>query len=387
MKLEDSGKRQKFETGAVREPLLGRGRYDLIPGSAMMRLAKHFENGAEKYGDRNWEKGLPLIGYLNSAARHLFKLTRGSQEEDHAGAIMWNMAAFIETVDRIIDGQLPKSLMEYISPQWKSYILNAMTSEVAEGVKVNTKHVKSILDALSEDGPPKNPDEMLIKQGTCMGPTEAAIERIDAACDQMMKEALNRKIAAEKLSSDKRKQGMCGLCDCPTNLVTGPPVEQVGDYFYHTACLDINGRPCFICNKPVYMSQPYGRNANGLAHVKCIERTCNTQPFEFHNCTQKSSTMEYCPVCKVKVINSLVDGGGIYTDSIGQHWHPSCYAKAKRGEIKGFYDGPLAIDANTERGFCNLCGKLLELNQAWVAGSERGRVHQNCLTEFKNARR
>ena len=37
---------------------MGKGRCDLLPPNALLRLARHFENGSKKYGDRNWEKGI-----------------------------------------------------------------------------------------------------------------------------------------------------------------------------------------------------------------------------------------------------------------------------------------------------------------------------------------
>ncbi|HUS51203.1 MAG TPA: dATP/dGTP diphosphohydrolase domain-containing protein, partial [Candidatus Paceibacterota bacterium] len=68
--VKDSGKRQDFDTGSRRDTRDGKGRYDLLPVRAIKRLAKHYENGAKKYGDRNWEKGQPLSRYLDSALRH-----------------------------------------------------------------------------------------------------------------------------------------------------------------------------------------------------------------------------------------------------------------------------------------------------------------------------
>src|SRR5262245_60354782 len=44
--LQDSGVRQQFETGAVRDTQSGKGRFDLLPPAAMLRIAKHFEKGA-----------------------------------------------------------------------------------------------------------------------------------------------------------------------------------------------------------------------------------------------------------------------------------------------------------------------------------------------------
>lgn len=56
--IKDSGARHEFDTGAVRDMPEGKGRCDLLPPLAMLRLAKHFEAGAAKYGERNWEKGV-----------------------------------------------------------------------------------------------------------------------------------------------------------------------------------------------------------------------------------------------------------------------------------------------------------------------------------------
>ena len=108
--VKDSGKRQEFETGSKRDTRDGKGRFDLIPPYALTRLARHYENGAVKYGDRNWEKGQPLARYLDSMIRHAYKFLGGSREEDHLAAVAWNALAYIETEDRINKGILPKEL-------------------------------------------------------------------------------------------------------------------------------------------------------------------------------------------------------------------------------------------------------------------------------------
>ncbi|MCH7994117.1 MAG: hypothetical protein IIB57_06700, partial [Planctomycetes bacterium] len=68
-KVKDSGNRQKFQTGSVRDDNEGKPRYDLITPIGLHRLAMHYANGAKKYGDRNWEKGQPLNRYIESAER------------------------------------------------------------------------------------------------------------------------------------------------------------------------------------------------------------------------------------------------------------------------------------------------------------------------------
>src|SRR5688500_10968468 len=85
--VKDSGEREVFSTGSKRDTRKGKGRYDLITPLGLKRLAVHYENGAIKYGDRNWEKGQPLSRYLDSAIRHLYCYLAGMRDEDHLAAI------------------------------------------------------------------------------------------------------------------------------------------------------------------------------------------------------------------------------------------------------------------------------------------------------------
>ena len=89
--LKDSGNRREFETGAVRDMQEGKGRCDLLPACALIRLSKHYEAGAVKYEDRNWEKGIPISVMIDSAMRHLLKYMDGQIDEDHLVAVAWNI--------------------------------------------------------------------------------------------------------------------------------------------------------------------------------------------------------------------------------------------------------------------------------------------------------
>ena len=89
--LKDSGNRREFETGAVRDMQEGKGRCDLLPACALLRLSKHYEAGAMKYEDRNWEKGIPISVMVDSAMRHLLKYMDGQTDEDHLVAVAWNI--------------------------------------------------------------------------------------------------------------------------------------------------------------------------------------------------------------------------------------------------------------------------------------------------------
>lgn len=144
----DSGDRTQFETGAVRDMREGKGRCDLLPldvvadiyetygdvecdeageilhcidafqnsnnvnklrqaifmfsrykewSTLFLELAKHFEEGAKKYGDNNWRKGIPVKCYIDSAIRHYLKYLRGDKDEPHDRAFCWNILCAIWT--------------------------------------------------------------------------------------------------------------------------------------------------------------------------------------------------------------------------------------------------------------------------------------------------
>ncbi len=108
--LPDSGTRRAFETGAVRDAEEGKGRYDLLSPIALKRLAQHFENGAKKYSERNWEKGIPLASFFDSGIRHMYAFLSGDTSEDHLAAAMWNIHCLIHTQEMIKQGKLPEIL-------------------------------------------------------------------------------------------------------------------------------------------------------------------------------------------------------------------------------------------------------------------------------------
>jgi hypothetical protein len=108
--VNDSGERQDFGTGSVRDTREGKGRFDLITPIGLKRLAQHYENGAKKYGDRNWEKGQPVSRYLDSAIRHLYAFLDGDRSEDHMAAVAWNALGAIHTEEKVKQGHLPEEL-------------------------------------------------------------------------------------------------------------------------------------------------------------------------------------------------------------------------------------------------------------------------------------
>lgn len=143
--IKDSGQRKVFETGANRDMSQGKGRFDLIPMPVLRALAIHFEKGCLKYGDRNWEKGIPVHSFLDSADRHLAQVIDGRYDENHLIAAIWNLFCAYQTILWCQEGKLPVTLYdmprkiilpdpygEYIFKGWSN---NPSPKEIAEAIE------------------------------------------------------------------------------------------------------------------------------------------------------------------------------------------------------------------------------------------------------------
>lgn len=101
---------QKFDSGAIRDTQIGKGRYDLISPFAMRDIALVNEFGARRYSARNYEKGIPLSRFFDSAMRHSFKELMGCDDEDNAARAAWNWLAYLHMRALIRMGLVPKHL-------------------------------------------------------------------------------------------------------------------------------------------------------------------------------------------------------------------------------------------------------------------------------------
>ena len=148
--IKDSGNRTVYESGAVRDIQEDKGRCDLMPifevgltmrdtllmnlgksiveykesngdwmkfrkdlslvinefaenekisiGDLMLEVSMHFKEGAEKYGENNWQKGIPTHSYIDSAIRHYIKHKSGYKDERHDRAFVWNLLCLMWTI-------------------------------------------------------------------------------------------------------------------------------------------------------------------------------------------------------------------------------------------------------------------------------------------------
>lgn len=142
--IADSGTRREFNSGAVRDVAEGKGRCDLLPldivtdlfmegphevmnclyeymqdrdanhlydalyafcamhhwsvETMLLEVSVHFEEGALKYDERNWEKGIPAHCYVDSAVRHYIKYRACRSDERHDRAFCWNILCLLWTL-------------------------------------------------------------------------------------------------------------------------------------------------------------------------------------------------------------------------------------------------------------------------------------------------
>ena len=81
-------------------------RFDLITPIGLRRLAETCAEGARKYGDCNWQKGIPASQMLNHAIRHIYLWLEGDVSEDHLAHAAWNILGvchFEEMMPDMID--------------------------------------------------------------------------------------------------------------------------------------------------------------------------------------------------------------------------------------------------------------------------------------------
>lgn len=157
--VKDSGERREFSSGALRDISVGKGRCDLLQDSwfryfgskpsevretsdmsvicqyvsaflhsgyvpdlytaldifahlayagdnylseravMMLELSKRCEEGALKYGEYNWQKGMPAHVYIDSGIRHLLKYIAGQDDEEHDRAFVWNILSLLWTIE------------------------------------------------------------------------------------------------------------------------------------------------------------------------------------------------------------------------------------------------------------------------------------------------
>ncbi len=94
---EQAGDTVRFASGAVRSSDAEATRFDLISPIGLEAVARTCAEGAAKYGDFNWERGMPAHDLLNHALRHIYRYLAGDRSEDHLPHAAWGLLAAIHS--------------------------------------------------------------------------------------------------------------------------------------------------------------------------------------------------------------------------------------------------------------------------------------------------
>lgn len=95
--IPQAGTTAKFGTGAVRSDTFEEFRYDLVSPIGLREVARACAEGAQKYSDFNWERGMPVHDLLNHAIAHVYQFLSGDRSEPHLGHAAWNLLAAIHS--------------------------------------------------------------------------------------------------------------------------------------------------------------------------------------------------------------------------------------------------------------------------------------------------
>ena len=104
--VKDSGARQEFAGGMVRDVTTDKVRYDLVADGPMLRRwARHLTKGATKYAAKNWMLASGSEEYerfRESAFRHFMEWYYGEDtSEDHAAGVYFNINGAMYVKDRM----------------------------------------------------------------------------------------------------------------------------------------------------------------------------------------------------------------------------------------------------------------------------------------------
>lgn len=117
MEIKDSGVREEYDSGMVRDTQDGKPSYILLRDGPMLhRWAQQLTGGARKYGRRNWQLAnseQELERFRDSAARHFEQWLNGDTDEDHAAAVFFNINA-VEFVKAKMMAELVDAVWVYI---------------------------------------------------------------------------------------------------------------------------------------------------------------------------------------------------------------------------------------------------------------------------------
>ena len=116
----------RSSTGALKLDK-GKLRFDLMPVGPIMEVAKVYTIGADKYGDRNMELGMPFGRILRALFSHLFKWMNGetydrTDGQHHLASVVWCALTLMDYETRCPQFDDRSSSFTLSQKEWKEHI-------------------------------------------------------------------------------------------------------------------------------------------------------------------------------------------------------------------------------------------------------------------------
>jgi hypothetical protein len=89
--INELAQKRVFESGAQRSSDADDYAYHLFHPYVMKRVAKVWRTGGNRYGEYNWERGMPPMECLNHCLKHIFDWIGGDDSEDHLAHAICNL--------------------------------------------------------------------------------------------------------------------------------------------------------------------------------------------------------------------------------------------------------------------------------------------------------
>lgn len=127
-------------------------RFDLIPADVLLQFAEHYGKGAEKYEDRNWERGYAWGLSFAAMMRHAWAFWNGEDIDPETGshhmiAVMFHAAALVRFTEAHpeLDDRSPQGVN-------KAFITKVLDSLREESARIEWEEsVERELDGVPEE--------------------------------------------------------------------------------------------------------------------------------------------------------------------------------------------------------------------------------------------
>lgn len=127
-------------------------RFDLIPADVLLQFAEHYGKGAEKYEDRNWERGYAWGLSFAAMMRHAWAFWNGEDYDPETGshhmiAVMFHAAALVRFTEAHpeLDDRSPQGVSS-------AFITRVLDSLSEESARIEWEEsIESELDGIAED--------------------------------------------------------------------------------------------------------------------------------------------------------------------------------------------------------------------------------------------